>query len=233
MATGTDKPANRKTGRKTGRKASTKGVAKASPKKKIKRVQAPSITATTYNKLWASYTRQQNISAAAREAGISDKTAAHYITGKGHPESGMEPIRQRWLRVQARAQEEEELDLLTFKRQERKNAMRQLRAVHAEMQLAMGDVFKRLKEYQAGGGQKDPERELDMKELVTTYDKAVRLVEHLLGGPDLTVGGMLMNDPLATLTDAEALEYATTGRLPATVAQVIEAEFEELPTGTE
>ena len=237
MAAGKTKAAKKKTGRKPRTKASKKALAKASPKKKGKKNQAPNITAQTYNKLWAAYTHQQNISYAAREAGVSNQTAAHYITGTAHPESGMEPIRARWLRVTARAQQEEELDLLTFKRRERKQALRQLRAMHAEMELAVADVFSRLKKYKAGKGSLAPKREMALKDLVVAYDKAVRLVEHLLGGPDVTVAGLLVNDPLATLTEAEALVYATTGRLPAAVAQVLDAEFEvdegEAATGTE
>jgi hypothetical protein len=220
VATAKVKPA-KKTGRKPRSKAKSK--AKAKPKR---RQRGPSITAVTYNKLWASYVRSQNISLAAKEAGCSPTTATHFITGRAHPESGMMPIRERWLRVQARAQEEEELDLLTFKRQERKNAMNQLRALHGEMQLAMAEVKRKLTEFHKSGGKKIPKREMQLKDLVTSYDKAVRLVEHLLGGPDLTVGGMLVSDPLTTLTEAEALEYATTGRLPGVVAQVIDAEFE-------
>ncbi len=209
------KPRKKRT--KTGRAPSAKS--RTLPKKE--REQPPRIKATAYNALWQAYCKTQNITAAAKEARVSCTTAAKFITGSGHPEAGMEPIRDRWLRVQARAQEEQELDLLSFRRKEKQNALQQLTILHGEMQLAMADVKRRLDAYKDAKGKNAPERDMMTRDIVTAYDKTVRLVEHLLGGPDMVVGGVLVNDPLNALTPEEAMEYATTGKLPATVGQAI------------
>jgi hypothetical protein len=191
-------------------------IARKAPGKRISPAQ--------YNALWLAYQKQPSARRAARESGLQLKTALHYITGPGCPEIGMEPIRERWLRVQAAAQEEQELTVLTLRRTEMDWARKQLTAIHGEMELALADVRKRVQDYQAGGGQTAPKRELDLAELVAAYDKAVRTAEHLLGGPDAVVENRQGFDPLDSLNEEEALAYATTGVLPDSVRLAVAVE---------
>lgn len=186
---------------------------------------APRLTAAQYNAIWAAYQDRQTIRHCARATGITASTVQNYITGPGAPEMGMEPIRERWLRVQAAAQEEQELTVLTLRRAEMDWARKQLTALHGEMELALADVRRRVQLYQAAGGAEAPKRELGLGELVGAYEKAVRLTEHLLGGPDVTVAGARGYDPLDSLTEEEALAYATTGVLPASVRVAVAVEI--------
>lgn len=186
---------------------------------------APGISADTYNAMWEAYRTKQSIRHVARETGVEDETARRYVLGPGAPEVGMEPIRDRWLRVQAAAQEEQELTVLTLRRGEMDWARKQLTALHGEMELAIADVRRRVQLYQASGGADPPKRELGLGELVGAYERAVRLAEHLLGGPDVTVEGRKGFDPLDALTDEEALRYATTGALPDSVRVAVAVEI--------
>lgn len=191
----------------------TPTAAKKKTTKKPRPEKAPIVTAEIYNQMWFAYMKVQNIAVVAREVGVTHRTAKKYIVGPAAPEYGMVPIRERFNRVQSRAQQEQELDLLSFRRKEQSNALSQLNMMHGEMQLAFADVRQRLEKYKKDKAQK-PDRELNLKDLVATYERAARHVEHLLGGPDLTVGGVATFDPLNNLTDEEAQEYVTTGRLP-------------------
>ncbi len=196
------------------------GAPRKAPKRPYKNV--PKITPAQYNALWEGYIEKPVVAHAARRAGLNRETAERYITGAANPAAGMEPIRERWLRVQAAAQEEQELDVLTLRRSELGYARKQLLAIHAEMELALADARRRVQEYNASGGTATPQRELDLQELVNAYDRAVRTAEHLLGGPDVSVGRAGF-DPLDALTEEEALAYATTGILPAGVRAAVAA----------
>lgn len=186
---------------------------------------APRLTAAQYNALWAAYQERQTLRHCARATGLALSTCQNYITGPGAPEMGMEPLRDRWLRVQAAAQEEQELTVLTLRRAEMDWARKQLTALHGEMELALADVRRRVQLYQAAGGQEAPKRELGLGELVGAYERAVRLAEHLLGGPDVTVAGARGFDPLDSLTEDEALAYATAGVLPESVRLAVAVEI--------
>lgn len=183
------------------------------------------IPAATYNAMWVAYQETPSVRAVARKTGVSKSTAEHYITGRGAPDLGMEPIRERWLRVQAAAQEEQELNVLILRRGEIDWARKQLTTLHGEMEMALADVRRRVQLYQAGGGATAPERELGLLELVNAYDKAVRTAEHLLGGPDMTVEKRQGFDPLDALDEDEAMAYATTGVLPDSVRLAVANEI--------
>lgn len=186
---------------------------------------APQIPAATYNAMWEAYTAKQSVRHVAKAVGVKQETARRYVLGPACPEHGMEPIRDRWLRVQAAAQEEQELTVLTLRRSEMDWARKQLTALHGEMELALADVRRRVQLYQAGGGADAPKRELTLVELVGAYERAVRLTEHLLGGPDVSVENRGGFDPLDALDDDEALAYATTGVLPDSVRLAVAVEI--------
>lgn len=190
------------------------------------KVQPPQIPAATYNAMWDAYCVKQSVRHVAKAAGVKEETARRYILGPAAPDHGMEPIRDRWLRVQAAAQEEQELTVLTLRRTEMDWARKQLTALHGEMELAVADVRRRVQLYQAAGGADPPKRELGLGELVGAYERAVRLAEHLLGGPDVSVENRGRGfDPLDALDEDEALVYATTGALPESVRLAVAVEI--------
>jgi hypothetical protein len=182
------------------------------------------ISAATYNAMWDAYAQQPSARAVARKLGLSRQVCDHYITGPGAPDIGMEPIRERWIRVQAAVQEEQELTVLSLRRTEMDWARKQLTALHGEMELALADVRKRVQEYQASGGTAAPRRELKLAELVVAYNNAVRTVEHLLGGPDAVVESRKGYDPLDSLSEEEAMVYVTTGVLPDSIRLAVAVE---------
>jgi hypothetical protein len=197
---------------------------KGGPPAKLRQGAAPQITPATYNAMWEAYCAKQSVRYVAKAVGVQDETARRYILGPGCPEHGMEPLRERWLRVQAAAQEEQELTVLSLRRGEMDWARKQLTALHGEMELAIADVRRRVQLYQAAGGADPPKRELSLVELVGAYERAVRLAEHLLGGPDVTVEGRKGFDPLDALSEEEAFAYATTGVLPESVRLAVAVE---------
>lgn len=211
----------------TKKRTPQKAGGSTTPPKAPKRPRAtvPGISPATYNTMWEAYCSKQTIRHVAKVAGVEQETARRYILGPAAPAAGMEPLRDRWLRVQAAAQEEQELTVLTLRRGEMDWARKQLTALHGEMELALADVRRRVQAYQSAGGADAPKRELGLAELVGAYERAVRLAEHLLGGPDLTVAGRSGFDPLDSLTEEEALAYATTGVLPESLRTAVTMEI--------
>jgi hypothetical protein len=196
----------------------TKGKEVGQDKGKVPFV--PHITADLYNKMWAAYGVKQSARHVAKTTGCALQTALFYVKGVAAPADGFEPIRERWLRVQAAVQEEQELNIITLRRGEIDWARKQLAALHGEMELAVADVRQRVERYHAKGGTEAPQRELDLAEVVNAYEKAVRTAEHLLGGPDAVIEGRGGSfDPLDALDDEEALAYVTKGVLPESVRQ--------------
>jgi hypothetical protein len=182
-----------------------------------KRGEVARISMQTYNALTKAYFETQNVTEAARLAGTSRATARYYIDGPGRPKDGMLNIRERWLAVQAAAQEEEELTLLAFQRGEMKFARRALSAVRGEFELAIADVSRRLASYKADP-KTAPSRELNLMKAIEAYERISRHIEHLLGASDQTITHRAA-DPLDDLDDAEAIAYATRGILPASMRQ--------------
>lgn len=178
------------------------------------------ITAAQYNAMWDAYCEVQTAAHVRRKVGVSQEAATSYVFGPGRPQDGMEPLRDRWLRVQAAAQEEQELTILDLRREEMGWARKQLTAIHGEMELALADVRRRVENFRKQGKGGVPERELKLESIVNSFDKAVRTAEHLLGGPDVSVGQTGF-DPLDTLTEEEALVYVRTGALPASVRNAV------------
>ena len=173
------------------------------------------ISVTTYNALMRAYFSTQTITDAARQAGVSKSCARHYIAGPAAPDRGMLPIKQRYLEVQARAQEEEELTLLQFRRKEMAFARKLLTGIHGEIELAIADVHRRLQEYRANP-KENPEREMSLVEAVGAYERATRHVEHLLGGPDALIHHGQDGD-LDALDEEEAAAFIARGTLPASM----------------
>lgn len=190
---------------------------KRNPKGEVVRAdgKVSAISVSTYNALMRAYFSTQTITDAARQAGVSKSCARHYIAGPAAPERGMLPIKQRYLEVQARAQEEEELTLLQFRRKEMAFARKLLSGIHGEIELAIADVHRRLQEHRAKPGDA-PDREMSLGEVVHSYERATRHIEHLLGGPDALIHHGKDGD-LDTLDEAEAEAYIARGTLPASM----------------
>lgn len=175
--------------------------------------RSPKINVDTYNKLQEAYFRHQNISQAARDAGVSQKTAKVYIDGPGKPEIGFIPIKQVWLDVQTESQERRQLSLVKF--QEKMSAELEgiIETNIAELRLIRADVQRRVKAFKDSGGV-TIETGTTMNTSLRTFEKAVRLMERLLGAADITIKAE-GEDRYARWTDEEIVAFMQTGTYPA------------------
>jgi len=192
-----------------GRKPSQKPVAKKPGEKKT---TAPRISAATYNKLQESYFERQSINAAAKAAKVHFNTAKCYIDGPGKPEVGLVPIKQIWLDVQTEAQERKQLTLVKFQEKMVTEVETIVETNIAELRLIRAEVQRRVKNYKDSQGT-NIETGSSMNSALKSYERAVKLMEHLLGKPDLTVKHE-GEDRYASWTDDEILDYMETGKLP-------------------
>ena len=196
-------------------------IKKGKKKKIVKRIKPPSITAKKYNLLWEKYQETQSISDCAKYAKVAYRTAKIYIVGPGDPGIGMVPIRERYLKVISTVQETEEIDLATFLKEERKKNTKLIQGLHGEMYIAIEKIKQKIAKHNAG---EEVESEMSYKDLVNSYDKAVRLMQHMYGGPDVIIQQDLSKDKkiLNTLTPEQEIEYFTTGVLPKTIKKELD-----------
>jgi len=200
------------TGKK--KKPAKKGAKRAQGGAKKKRSSGGvRIKPDTYNALQRAYYEDQDITAAAKAAGVTRRTATKYIKGKGDPARGMMPIHDRWLRVQAEAQDRADLTHARMVTKAKRMLDGALDSVTAELYLYGQDVKRRVKAYQENPQEVAPLPAASLKNLIAALDRAARLFDRLEGGPDLRVGFQL--DDLMGLTEEEALDAVTTGVLPA------------------
>jgi hypothetical protein len=174
------------------------------------------ISADQYNALWRAWVERQSMTFAAEAVGVAVGTARRYIDGDGDPVRGMEPIRKRWLRVQARSQAEEEQGILEYRRKQMKLVTRAIDTVGAELELARADVVERVRALRVAAekGEAGPKASQSLEKLTSSIDRMVRLGERLLGGPDV-VRENRDRPAFDTWTVEELVEYSTTGRVPA------------------
>jgi hypothetical protein len=180
--------------------------------RKPKRHLAPRITVEQYNELQKSYFTSQNITAAATAAGVGYKTAKFYIEGEGRPDIGFTPIKQSWLDVQVEAQERRQITLVSFHEKQTKELEEIIGTSIAELKLIRAEVFRRVNRYKDSGG-KDIETGATMGRALMTYEKAVKLMERLLGAPDATLEHR-GEDRYKNWSDEEIIEFMATGLVP-------------------
>ena len=208
-------PAKKAPAKKTARKApSKKRAGKPAPKKRV----ANTLTPIQYNALQQAYFEDQSVNKAATKAGVSYNVAKKYIHGKADPKRGMLAIHEVWLDSQAQAQEEVQFEWKEFAARQLKN-LQVVAGMHTEELRLLGeDVQRRVTEYrkkQAEAKKKGksavPEMPLNLKQLVESYDKLVRMMAFLQGEPDQRVG---VTSEFVGWTTEEVLDYCTTGRTP-------------------
>jgi len=183
----------------------------ATKKKRAPNKRKGRITIDEYNTLQAVFYENQNINAAAKAAGVTYPTAKRYIEGPGDMRRGMTPIKDRWIRLQAEAQDRTDLTRIKLEEKARRLMGGTVEVLLAELSLIQRDVKERLAKAQDGQG---PEPGVAVKDLQKTLDGIVRLFDRLEGRPDsrVEVAGL---DGLYGMTDAEAMEAVVTGVLPA------------------
>lgn len=193
------------------------GTGSPTPKKKNpmppETRRAPKITTAQYNALQQSYFAQQSIDRAAKTAGMSWKAASYYIEGPGKPRVGMVPIRQMWLDVQAEAQEKQQLTLLKFHEDQQKELQEIIDTNLAELRLIRAEVYARVKKFRESKGQ-TVETGASMSSAFRSYERAVKLMERVLGAPDLTLKNANAEDRYRDWSDEEIIEYMVSGAVP-------------------
>lgn len=181
------------------------------PQKK-KRRNPPQLTVAQYNALQNAYFEKQVIDHAAKTAGVRFPTAKFYIEGEGRPDHGMPPIKQVWLDVQVEAQERKQLTLLKFQEAQAKELEEIVNTTLGELKLVRAEVVRRLTRFKTSGGA-DLETGASMGSALKSYERAVRLMERLLGAPDMTVASR-QEDRYRNWTDEEIVQYMETGKVP-------------------
>lgn len=195
----------------------------AAKKKPVKKPPAKSqkgepkkITAPIYNVMWEEYCNSQSVTRCAKAANVSVVTARKYITGKASPKDGLEPIRKRYLKATAEAQQKQEQTLAEWQFTQA-TELKKVVALHvAEFALLQKHTTQRIKRYEVQLKKKPeslPEIEISLDRLVNSMDKVIRLTEHLLGGNDLNVE-IKSTSKFAGWTKEEKLAWATKGILP-------------------
>lgn len=202
------KPLKRK--KVTARQTEAPAPVARAPKKKIR--QPPTLTIEKYNALQTAYFEKQSISDAARKAGVVFRTARYYIEGEGRPDVGMPPIKQSWLDVQTEVQEKKQLTLLRFQEQQAKEIEEIVNTSLGELKLVRAEIVRRLNRFRASGGA-DLETGASLSSALKSYERAVKLMERMLGAPDMTVASRV-EDRYKNWTDGEIMAFMETGKVP-------------------
>jgi len=189
-----------------------KPTAKAVPKKPKKKRQGPRITAETYNKLQDAYFGRQTVNHAATVAKVSNKTAKYYIEGPGKPEVGLVPIKQLWLDAQVEAQERKQLTLVRFQEAQVKELEEIVGTTLGELKLVRAEVVRRLNNFKASAG-KEIETGATMSSALKSYERACKLMERMLGRPDMTLKAE-GEDKYKNWSDDEIIDFMATGKVP-------------------
>lgn len=171
----------------------------------------------TYNAMWTAYCEKQSIEHVVKvirtSRRISRSTVERYVSGKGDPRRGLDPIAERWRRAQTFAQAEEEMSLARYRKQQFDLVGRTIKLLTGELALLQADVKRRVEDYQHNKGLTPPEVALSVDKLTKSIDQMVRLGERLLGGPD-SVSETRGDSRFAAWTEEEMIEFAATGRAP-------------------
>lgn len=173
----------------------------------------PGITIGQYNALQDAYFARQSIEGAAAAASVSFRCAKFYIEGEGRPDAGMVPIKQAWLDVQVEAQERKQLTLLKFQTEQSRQLEDIVETTLGELKLVRAEVVRRLKRFKESGGS-DLETGMSMGAALKNYERAVKLMERMLGAPDMTVATAGSEERYKNWTDAEIMDFMATGKVP-------------------
>ena len=181
---------------------------------KIQEPKRRTLTAKQYNEMWRAYAERQTVEHVAKATGLNVRLVRRYVSGRGDPNRGMEPIKKRWLRVQSQAQAEEELTLVQFRREQMKLVQGAIKAASEELLLMREDIRRRIKAYKDSEGKASPVVGTSLDKLTQSIDRMVRLGERILGGPDQIKENRVGIDRFENWTIEELVEYSTTGRVP-------------------
>ncbi len=179
---------------------------------KVKAKRAPRLNVDTYNRMQTAYFEKQSLRYVVKAARVAARTAKFYVEGPGKPDFGFVPIKQVWLDIQIEAQERVQLTLVKFREDQIKEAQEIVGTSVAELKLVRAEVFRRVTKYKESAG-KDIETGASLGSALGSYGQAVRLVEHLLGGADVTMEHRGI-DKYRDWTDDEIINYLETGRVP-------------------
>ncbi len=150
-----------------------------------------------YEKLWKAYCEKQQIKHSAEQAGVSQTTARKYIKGKADPKRGMEPIHERWLKVDRQAKKKADYDLATARAQN-------LRTVRH----AKSKIMEKLTKFDVD--------KLSEDKVPQALKELVHLEEKLLGADDLTLR-VKGDSAFEGWSREELLQFALTGREPSRI----------------
>lgn len=210
---GSSKPAKTGKGGK-GRRGRPEQAAESKKATPPESMRGSKVSAATYNTLQKAYFEQQSIERAANIAGVSWKTARYYIEGPAKPRLGMVPIRQAWLDVQAQAQERTQLTLLKFHQDQMKELTEIIDTNLAELRLIRAEVYRRVKKFRESKGE-EIDTGSSMAGALRSYERAIKLMERMLGAPDLTLGSSdAAEERYKNWTDDEIVEFMLTGKVP-------------------
>lgn len=198
---------------RTVRKGRPASLPQKTKQKTGRRTYGARITTVQYNALQRAFFERQSIDHAAEQAGVSWKTAKNYIEGPGRPEVGLVPIHQLWLDVQTEVQEKQQMTLLRFHEQQQKELQDIIDTNLAELRLIRAEVFSRVKKFKESKGT-DIDTGTSMTAALRSYERAVKLMERVLGAPDLTLRSSGGEDRYRDWTDQEIMDFMTTGKMP-------------------
>lgn len=206
-----------------------KGRPSASVRKRSGSTRRPGLTLDKYNIMLASYTKHRSVNQAARDAGVSHRTAKRYID-EGFPNHGMPAIHDVVMRADQKVAEHESLTLAKFRARYLESVMEAMGTSEIELKLhrvwaqkkavsvQKGDLFLRDSN---GEIMKNDEGDpiivtpsLPFKAQVQAHDTLARLGERALGAADETIADAKEENILAQLTREEKLDYIRTAKLP-------------------
>lgn len=191
-----------------------KGQEKSEEKQRTKKgwfVTDP-VSYEQYNVMWTTYLETQSIAECARRANVNQKTAQKYINGKASPKRGMEPIAERFRRIQSAAKKEEDLTYQRFCSEQLKLVIELLNIQMGEIYLVHEDTKKRVDEYKANKAKGGDPVSLPQKDVVRNLDSMIRLGMRLMGGPDQTLEHK--DSRFANWTDEEKMLFLEKGIRP-------------------
>jgi len=197
---------SKKSGKGSGRGGKNRGSGKPPkkggtlPKGKGRRGAQAKMPPEKYEKMWKAYCEKQEITHAAKQAGVCYKTAKKYIDGPGDPKRQMPPIHERWQKMESDSQNKADRELVKSRANNLK-IVRLAKAKVAEKLMGNFDLDK-ISEDKVPAALKD----------------LIQLEERLLGGDDVKIGVSDRSNEQNQFdgwTDEEIAEFARTGLMPA------------------
>lgn len=163
---------------------------KAKAQGRIRR-STPVVSPETYQRMYAAYLERQSAAHVSRVTGVAETTALKYIE-KGHPKRGMDPLRDRFKRIQDMTRQQQDYD--------------QAQA-WAEFQKAGRAAFMKVVQRIQS---MDPE-ELEANKIPEHLNKLMTLIERTMGGAEHTHE---IKGQFATWNIAELRAYLEDGIVP-------------------